>query len=146
MSSLHSPEVAMRTYPLSGIFAPFPFVCFTLTFITDIIYWQTSFLMWQNFSSWLLFFGEIGGALALIAGAIDLARKDTRDTRPGWSATIAFVGVLLLAILNSFIHAGDGWTAVVPYGLLVSAATIVAMILTVWLTIEHRYGLPWRMP
>ena len=31
--------------------------CFALTVLTDIAYWQTVNLMWQNFSAWLLFAG-----------------------------------------------------------------------------------------
>ncbi|HUD93311.1 MAG TPA: hypothetical protein VMR39_17195, partial [Sphingobium sp.] len=36
-----------------------------------------------------------------------------------------FVCVLILAFVNSLVHAGDGWTAVVPMGLTISAATFV---------------------
>jgi uncharacterized membrane protein len=41
------------------------------------------------------------------------------------------VVVLLLGLTNALVHAGDGWTAVVPYGLALSAATVVVMIGTV---------------
>ena len=37
----------------------FPVVCFTLALLTDIVYWQTSHLMWTEFSAWLLFVGIV---------------------------------------------------------------------------------------
>lgn len=120
-------------YPVRALFAPFPFVCFTLTLLTDIAYWRTSNILWQDFSDWLLFAGLIFGALALLAGAIDLLRPATRARRPGWLQIAAFVLVLCLAFLNSLVHAGDGWTAVVPYGLILSAATVLLLLVTIWL-------------
>jgi uncharacterized membrane protein len=138
MTPIHTSATTAAGYPFSGIFVPFPFVCFTLALFTDLIYWQTSFLMWNNFSSWLLFAGLIFGGLAVVAGIIDLFRRSTRFTRPAISASLAFIIVLLLALLNSLVHAGDGWTAVVPYGLAVSAFTVVMMIITASLSIKHR--------
>ena len=41
--------------------------------------------------------------------------------------------MLALASLNSLVHAGDGWTAVVPYGLILSAVTVIVVIATAWL-------------
>ncbi|MFL0694044.1 MAG: DUF2231 domain-containing protein [Agrobacterium tumefaciens] len=146
MATLHSPPTASNAYPASALFVPFPFVCFTLTLITDILYWRTSHLMWSNFSDWLLFFGLIFGALSVIAGLIDLARPATRALRPSWPAVLAYFAVLVLAIINSFIHAGDGWTAIVPYGLAASLITVIAMIACVYLTAEQRSADAWRTP
>lgn len=143
---IHSPPAARSAYPLSALFVPFPFVSFTLTLITDILYWQTSHLMWSNFSDWLLFFGLVFGALSVIAGLIDLARPATRALRPGWAAVLAYIAVLALAILNSLIHSGDGWTAIVPFGLATSAVTFLVMIGCVYLTADRRSADAWRTP
>jgi uncharacterized membrane protein len=144
--AIHSPPAAGNAYPFSALFVPFPFVCFTLTLITDILYWRTAHLMWSNFSDWLLFFGLVFGALAVIAGLIDLARPATRALRPRWPASLAFIAILVLAIINSFIHAGDGWTAIVPYGLIASSVTVIAMIACVYLTADQRAADAWRTP
>jgi uncharacterized membrane protein len=55
---------------------------------------------------------------------------------------IGNVAVLLLALVNSLIHAGDGWTAVVPWGLVLSAVTVLVLIVTTWLgrSMVYRYG------
>ncbi len=135
--------VAVGGQPIHAMLVQFPVVCFTLTLLTDIAYWRTVNLMWQNFSSWLLFAGLVFGALAVIAGIIDFAvRPAIRASRPAWPHAIGSVVVLVLALLNSLVHAGDGWTAVVPWGLTLSVITVVVMIITDWLgrSMVYRYG------
>ncbi|MBS3650838.1 DUF2231 domain-containing protein [Pseudaminobacter sp. 19-2017] len=144
MDRFHLPATAaIAGHPIHATLVPFPIVCFTLALLTDIAYWQSFHLMWHNFSAWLLFVGLVFGALAAIAGAVDfLFRREVRTQRPAWPHAIGNVIVLILALINSFVHAGDGWTAIVPYGLALSAATVVLMFVTVWLgrSMVFRHG------
>lgn len=117
-------------HQLHRFFMSFPIVCFTLALLTDIAYWRTSFLMWHDFSSWLLFAGLIGGAIALIAGVVGLLLGER--SLP-WLYWLGVLVALALAIVNSFVHAGDGWTAIVPKGLALSTATVVVMLATAWI-------------
>ena len=105
----------------------FPIATFSLTVLTDIAYLQTSNLLWLHFSEWLLLAGLVVGIIAalFLAGVSVVQRR-----RPAWLHALGGLVVLLLAALNSFIHTADGWTAVMPYGLVTSIATVVAMILT----------------
>lgn len=124
---------AILRHPIHATLAPFPIVCFTLTLLADIAYWQTSHLMWQRFAEWLLLAGIVFGVLAAVAGAIDfLVRREVRAPGAAWPHAIGSVIVLILAIVNSFVHAGDGWTAVVPTGLILSAVTVAVMIVSDW--------------
>ncbi len=134
MNRLHSPAAAaIAKHPIHATLAPFPIVCFTLTLLTDIAYWRTSNLMWQHFSEWLLLAGLVFGVLAGLAGAVDfLFRPELRASRPAWPHAIGSVIVLVLAFFNSLVHAADGWTGVVPYGLVLSAATVLVMGLSDW--------------
>ncbi len=126
--------VAIGGQPIHAMFVQFPVVCFTLTMLTDIAYWRTANLMWQNFSSWLLFAGLVFAALAILAGIVDFAlRPAIRSRRPAWPHAIGSIVVVLLALLNSLVHAGDGWTGVVPWGLTLSIVTFVVMVITDWL-------------
>lgn len=126
--SAYHRESTMRN-PVYAALVPFPYVCFILTLATDIAYVRTSNMMWQNFSAWLLFVGLVMGALAAIAGAVDLAsRRDIRALPVAWIQAVLGIVVLLLALLNSFAHARDGWTAVMWQGLALSFATVVAVI------------------
>lgn len=132
-------------YPIQAIFVPFPFVCFALTLATDIAFWQTSNLMWQNFSAWLLFAGLLFGALAIPAGLLDLLRPRTRPLRPALFPIIFYLLILILGFANSLIHAGDGWTAVVPYGVLISAVTFVLLLFSAGLSARKYAKLAWRV-
>lgn len=136
MSPEHFSETRQDGYALSDVLMPFPFVCFTLTFLSDIVYWQTADLQWQNFSAWLLFAGLFFGVTALILSFIDILRPSTRWRRALWPAALVYVCVLVLALVNSLVHAGDGWTAVVPTGLILSAITVFAILIA--LTISAR--------
>lgn len=144
MTHLNTPVTAtVGGQPIHPMLAQFPNVCFTLTLLTDVVYWRTSYLMWQEFSSWLLLAGLVFGTLALIAGLIDfLFRSAVRDPAPAWPHAIGGVVVLALAFLNSLVHAGDGWTAVVPWGLILSVATVIAMVISNWLgrALVFHYG------
>jgi uncharacterized membrane protein len=125
------PVVVVDRQPFRSVFMPFPIACFTLTLLTDIAYWQTSFLMWHNFSSWLLFAGLVFGGLAVVAAIVDFFTA--RLMRPvAWPLVIGGLLTLVLAFVNSLLHAGDGWTAIVPYGLILSAVTIIVMAATAW--------------
>lgn len=121
-----TPAVVDTRPPFRAIFLPFPIACFALTLATDLAYWQTTNLMWQNFSAWLLFAGLIFGFFAILATIVDLLTRRL-IAAAAWPLAIGGIVVLVLAFLNSLVHAGDGWTAVVPYGLLLSAVTVIAM-------------------
>ncbi len=108
----------------------FPIACFTLTVFTDAAYLQTFNLLWLHFSEWLLFAGLVFGALALI---VRLIGAIFGKMRLSWPAIVGGVVVLFLAMLNSFVHTADGWTAVYPYGVTLSIATVLAIIATGWL-------------
>lgn len=124
---------AIAGHPIHATLAPFPIVCFTLTLLTDILYWRTSHLMWQYFSEWLLLAGLVFGALAALVGAADfLLRPAARAPGSAWPHALGGVIALILAFFNSLVHAADGWTGVVPYGLILSAATVLVLAVSDW--------------
>ncbi|WP_288429352.1 DUF2231 domain-containing protein [uncultured Agrobacterium sp.] len=141
-------EVSRReasAYPFQSLFVPFPFVCFSLALATDVAFWQTANLMWQNFSAWLLFAGLVAGGLAVLAGLLDLLRARTRPMRPSFVSILLFLVMLIFAFVNSLVHAGDGWTAVVPYGLLLSAITFVVSLMAIASSTRKYARLAWRV-
>ena len=103
----------------------FPVACFSLTVLTDIAYWQTSNLLWLHFSEWLLFAGLVFG---VFAGLVAITRRILGGGELSWLAILGWMIVLGLAVLNSLMHTADGWTAVMPYGIAISIATIVLML------------------
>lgn len=146
MTTTYSTTTSGRAgFPLRTFFVPFAFVCFTLTLLTDIAYWRTSFMMWHNFSAWLQFAGLVFGGIGLLAGAIDMLRRSTRIWGPGWGAALGYIVMLAFGVLNSFVHAGDGWTAIVPMGILLSTITVILAIFTVLLAARGRSRVIWSV-
>ena len=110
-----------------------PLTCFGLALATDIFYWQTSNLLWLHFSEWLLLVAVAFAGLAILAVLVDML---IRRVRPSWPAMLFGLVVFILGLINTFAHTADGWTAVVPFGLALSAATVLAMIVTAWFGAE----------
>ena len=130
-------------HPVHPLLVPFPIVCFIGTLLTDLAYWGTADIMWSNFSSWLLSAGVIVGWFAGIAGLIDFAGdRRVRAQRPAWPHAIGNVVALILATINVFVHTHDAWTSVVPWGLTLSVAVVLILLVTGWLggSLVYRHG------
>jgi Predicted membrane protein len=134
-------RVGVAGHPYSSLFLPVPVVCFTGALLTDIAYDNSGGnLQWVNFSSWLLAAGLLFAVIAGILMLVDLARLPILRTSLGWGAfaLLAIAGVV--EFINSLVHARDGWTAVVPAGLILSAIGAVLIMSYGWLWHETRYG------
>ncbi len=83
----------------------------------------------------------IFGYLAAIFGLIDfLGSRFIRAQKPAWPHAIGNVLLLILATLNMFVHSRDAWTWVVPWGLALSAATVLVLMFTAWMGRAMVYG------
>jgi uncharacterized membrane protein len=110
---------------------PVPIACFAGALVTDLAYWQTADMMWETFSVWLVTVGLIMAGLAIIAFVIDLiAGKPIRTL--AWPHAVGYPLALLLSLINVFVHSRDGYTAVVPTGLTLSAVVVVILLFTGW--------------
>jgi uncharacterized membrane protein len=132
-------------HPIHPMLVPFPIVCLVGTLLTDIAYWRSADIMWANFSAWLISAGVVLGLLAALAGLVDfLSNRLVRQQGPAWPHAIGNVIALMLAFVNMLIHTRDGWTSVVPWGLTLSAATVLVLLFTGWmgwsLVYRHRVG------
>lgn len=125
------PKVSVGRVPIHAMLVPFPIVCFAGAMLTDIVYSQTAEIQWSNFSAWFLAFGVFFGALAAVFGLIDFLSQPAAN-RPtiGWVHLGGNVTILLIALVNNFVHARDGWTSVVPTGLTLSVITVALMVVT----------------
>lgn len=125
--------VPVVRHPLYALLAPVPVVCFTGALLTDITYSQSPDMQWANFSAWLLCVGMVFAVLAVLVAIIEHVRhRHVRRARSNLYA-VGVVVVLVLALINNFVHSRDAWTSVVPGGLTLSALTVIAMILTAFL-------------
>jgi uncharacterized membrane protein len=104
---------------------------------TDIAYWWTADMMWADFSDWLLTVGVIVGYATVVVSLIEtFAIRSPLRGGATWRYAIGNVVALILATFNILVHTRDAWTSVVPWGLVLSAATVLVLILTAWMTRE----------
>ncbi|UYY58164.1 DUF2231 domain-containing protein [Sphingomonas sp. S2-65] len=119
-----------RAHPLYPALFPIPIICFFGALITDLAYIASAEMMWLDFSSWLLLAGLIGGGVAGALLVVELIRAhDRRALLPHFLFLLA---AWVIEVFNSFIHARDGWTAVVPTGLSLSIVAAVLGLLAGW--------------
>jgi uncharacterized membrane protein len=118
-----------RGRPLHQMLVSFSAAYFAGALVTDLAYWQTPDVLWERFSIWLITAGLIVAGLAVIAYVIDLA-GGRQITAPAWPRAIGYVLAVVLALINAFVHSRDGYTAVVPTGLMLSGLVVVVLLLT----------------
>jgi uncharacterized membrane protein len=126
--------------PIRAMLAPFPVVFFVATLLTDLIYWKTAAGMWETFSIWLLTFGLIMAGFAILAELIDyFGNAQVRAVRLSLPHLIGNLAAALLSLWNAFVHSRDGYTAVVPEGLLISLVVVLILVVTGWLGLDMVY-------
>jgi uncharacterized membrane protein len=131
MSAPIIPRATIGGIPIHAMLVPFPIVCFVGALLTDIAYAQTAHMQWANFSAWLLAFGTLFAGLAAVFGLIDFF-FGSHGARPtiGWIHMIGNLALFIVALFNDFVHARDAWTSVVPTGLILSAASVLILVVT----------------
>lgn len=132
-----------RGRPFHKVPALFSAAYFAGALATDIAYWQMPDVMWERFSIWLIVAGLVMAGLATVAYMIDVAGHRQIES-PVWPRAIGYALAILLALINAFVHSRDGYTAVVPTGLMLSGVVIVVLLLTASVSLalanRHRIG------
>jgi uncharacterized membrane protein len=132
-------------HPIHPMLVPIPIACFVGTLVTDLAYWGTADMMWADFSAWLLAAGLVVSVFAAIAGLVDfLGERRIRALPQSWVHGLGNALALILATINAFVHARDGYTSVVPTGLILSALVVLILLVTSWMggdmVYRHRVG------
>lgn|ERR1035438_3360593 len=132
-----------RGRPIHRMLVSFSAAYFAGALVTDLAYWQVPDVMWERFSIWLITVGLIMAGLAAIAYVIDLIGGRQID-RPAWPRVVGYALAVLLSLFNAFVHSRDGYTAVVPTGLMLSGLVVAVLIVTAGvasaLANRHRVG------
>jgi uncharacterized membrane protein len=137
----HRP-VSIVDRPIYALLLPFPIVCFLGALLTDLSYQGSGGnLIWLNFSSWLIAAGLVIGAFAVLFLLIDAVRLGRG--LPGFGLLLA---AWIVELINSFVHARDGWTAVVPIGLTLSVIATVLVLLSGWFAAGARIAVVGERP
>lgn len=125
-------RLAIAGHPIYAALLPIPILCFVGALITDIAYSRSAEMMWLDFSSWLLFTGLIGGGLAGVILILELFRAGRGRSRTLMAHFVLLLAAWVVEVFNSFVHARDGWTAVVPTGMTLSIVAVVLSLLAGW--------------
>jgi uncharacterized membrane protein len=126
-----SSAATSRGRPMHKMLASFSAAYFTGALITDLVYWQIPDVLWERFSIWLIVAGLVMAGLTVVAYAINMMGGRQID-RPAWPRVVGYALTISLSLMNAFIHSRDGYTAVVPTGLMLSGLVIVVLLLTSW--------------
>jgi uncharacterized membrane protein len=120
-----------RRRPIHKIMVSFSAAYFVGAFVTDLAYWHIPDVLWERFSIWLITAGLVMAGLGVIAYVFDLADRRSIE-RPAWPRAVGYAIAVLLSLTNAFVHSRDGYTAVVPLGLTLSALVVIVLLLTAW--------------
>jgi uncharacterized membrane protein len=120
-----------RGRPIHKMLVSFSAAYFTGALITDLVYWHMPDVLWERFSIWLIVAGLVMAGLGIVAYVVDLAVGRQID-RPVWPHAVGYALAVLLSVINAFVHSRDGYTAVVPTGLMLSGLVVAILILTAW--------------
>jgi uncharacterized membrane protein len=123
-----------RALPLHSLLVSFSAAYLSAALVTDLVYWQIPDVLWERFSIWLITAGLVMAGLATIAYLIDLTRGGLID-RPALPQVAGYALAIVVSLINAFIHSRDGYTAVVPTGLMLSALVVVILLLTAWASV-----------
>jgi uncharacterized membrane protein len=135
-----------RRQPIHKILVVFSAAYFTGALVTDLVYWKMPDVVWERFSVWLVTAGLVMAGLAVIAYVFEFA-GGRRVDKPVWPRVLGYALAVLLSLLNAFVHSRDGYTAVVPGGLMLSGLVVVVLFVTAWvdrafaansLVLEHK--------
>jgi uncharacterized membrane protein len=139
---VHHDPVRLGNRPFYSMLIQFPAVCFVGTLVTDIVYWHTTQFLWETFSVWLLVAGCLMAAPAGIAALLYFFRdRRVRGAWLAWPHALVLLLAAVLAVVNAFVHSRDGYTAVVPEGLVLSVVVVLLMLVATWMGWERPYGI-----
>jgi len=130
-AELKSPAMP-RAKPIHKILVAFSGAYFAGALVTDFVYWEMPDVLWERFSVWLITAGLVAACLAVVVYLIELA-GDRQINAPRWPGVVGYTLAILLSLVNAFVHSRDGYTAVVPSGLMLSAIVTVVLFATAWI-------------
>jgi uncharacterized membrane protein len=103
--------------------------------LSDLAYWSSYHVQWNNFSSWLIAGGLVFGGLALI-GAI-IGRFRAADARLPMAYPLLLLASWILGLGNAFVHALDAWASM-PTGLVLSIIVALLACAATWIGLSGR--------
>ena len=135
----------IKGHPIHPMLIPFPIALWAGTLFCDVAYWYTGAAGWAVAAAWLLGGGLVMAALAAVAGFTDfLGSERIRALSHAWQHMIGNLAAVSVAAVNLILRLADPAAAVIPTGLILSAAVALILSFTGWLggelVFRHRVG------
>lgn len=139
-------RVAILGHPIHAMSVAFPVALTFCTFGADCLYWYTGESFMARAAIWAAGTGFFFGMMAAFTGLFELLLvSGIRARAAAWTHSI--IAVMLLSLLGAnWGHRLSGYEAgVLPYGVLLSALSVVLVIVTGWhggkLVFDYRLGI-----
>jgi uncharacterized membrane protein len=129
----------VRGHPIHPMLVPIPITALILTFVADLAFWWTGSWFWAEAGFWLLAVAVLGGLAAAVAGFVDfIGDGRIQALSHAWQHMLGNAVAMVIAVVNLGIRL-DADPAILPWGLLLSAATVAIIAFTGWLGGEMVY-------
>ena len=112
--------IAVHPFPAAMLAGSF--FMFLGALLSDITYFRSYHIQWQNFASWLIVGGLVLSAFAVLFSLFDL--RAARRTRAAVIYALLVIAMWLVGFFNALMHARDAWASM-PGGLVMSVITVV---------------------
>jgi uncharacterized membrane protein len=134
-------------HPIHPMLVGYPIAFFTATLVSDLLYVVTRDGFWPTASLYLLVAGLVTALGAALAGFTDFfGDRRIRALSHAWQHMIGNLLAVLLSLANLLLRLGGAETAVLPFGLTLSALVTLLLVFTGWrggdLVYHHRVGIP----
>jgi len=138
-------KMAFKGHPIHPMLVHFPVAALIGLIGTDLGFILTGDIFWARAGLWLAGIGTAGGALASLAGLVDIvAVREIRRLISAWCHAVFAVMLLSLAAFNWMLRLDDAAALIVPWGLYVSLLSGALIGITAYLggrlVYEHAVG------
>lgn len=130
-TTVHHRSYRYAPHPLHAILLAGTVPLFLGALLSDIAYFRTYEIQWNNFASWLIVGGLVFLGFALLFALANLIRAAHKKGRP----LVYFILLLvawLLGFINALEHAKDAW-ATMPSSLILSIIVSVLVCVAAWI-------------
>jgi len=122
----HAPSI----HPVHAVFIAGTIPLFAGALLSDIAYFRTYEIQWQNFASWLIAGGLVMAGVALVFALAGLA--PARRSRASVLYLLVLAVAWIIGFLNALHHARDAWASM-PGGLVYSVIATLLIIAAAWI-------------
>lgn len=114
-------------HPLHAVLVAGGLALFLGALLSDVTYYRSYHIQWQNFASWFIVGALFFTGFALVFALVDAVRRVV-----GWLYFLVLLATWLFGFFNALMHARDAWASM-PGGLWLSVITFVFACVTTWL-------------